>query len=1095
MASAVLELAGDQLQQIALNARSLWERAGQKTLPAGPPASPEQNDSRLQAWLEAAAAGDRKLLEKRLSFDGLDLPTAGALLGSVAAAPLMELPPWTGVLNEVLRKMPALRPLVLEPKLREKYRFLKQDAPIAFEELLLPFMEVARERIKAATSGKYPAWAEKARAHLERALLQRLAGLSSRVLLVEFRTFVACQQMWGGGNSPSSRRNEAREEYLNFVKDTYAKGWGPLFREYCVLARLLATALLQWVEATGEFLERLAGDLPELRASFFGKEEVGNVAAVQTDLADAHHGGRTVILVEFDSGAKVVYKPRSLDLDRQYFRFLDWLNGLGQTLPWRNLKIVNRGSYGWVEWVENLACQSEEEARRYYRRSGMFLCLIYALNGMDFHFENLVASGEHPVPVDLETIYHHAVENPAADPELADAVAQRLGDSVLRTHLLPNPVKLHGRYFDISGLTRSAEEEDDFELLTWKNVNTDAMDYSYQKIKPQFAANLPKLKGNFLSADNYLEEIEAGFRQMYQLLLDHQEELLAPDSALHQVFRQEARLIFRATTIYLSILKNALNPDYLRDGADFTSQLEALTRYFLKAKGKERPKLWPLLREEQEALWAMDVPRFTAAGDQNYLLMKSGALLSHCFQDSAWNLVQKKMRGFGPEDLKWQVSLIKGSMDGRDAKRLASHPPPRPQDPDDEVAPLLSQEELLAQAVAMAQDLGKAAIYSEKQEPSWLVLEYLPAADQFALRSVKYDLYNGRCGIALFLAALEKALPGSGYRQMAYATLALVRRWLERAGAKEIEALGLGGLVGIPSVVYSLARIGGFLGDAGLLAEARRAASRITPKQIDADTALDVIGGAAGTILCLLACHEAAGGEEILGQAVACGRHLLATREADKSGFHTWPTLGKRHLTGFSHGAAGIAYALLKLYQKTGKREFYEAAQEGINFEDHEFAPAENNWPDHREFKEKGREPSGPVFMVAWCHGAPGIGLARLGSLDLMDSPSIRRDIQSALITTTRGSVLPRDHICCGNAGLAETLLLAGLKLGDPGWTQEALGIMSRLVRRAKRRGSIGVTFRSGLFNPSLFQGAAGVGYQFLRLACPDIIPSVLLLE
>lgn len=1095
MASEVLELSGDQLQRIALNATSLWERAGQKTPPPCPPSSQEQADSRLQEWLEAAAAGDRKLFEKRLSFDGLDLHTARALLGTVAVPPAMELPPWTGVLNEVLRKMPALRPVVLEPKLSDIYKFLNQDAPIAFEELLLPFLEVAREKLDAARFGKYPLLAEKARAHLERALLQRLAGISSRVLLVEFRTFLACQQMWGGGNHPSPRGNEARAEYLNFIKTTYEKGWGALFQEYCVLARLLATALLQWAEATGEFLERLAGDLPELRASFFGKEEVGNIAAVQTDLSDAHNGGRTVILVEFDSGAKVVYKPKSLDLDTQYFRFIDWLHGLGQTLPLRCLKIVNRGGYGWVECVENLACQNEEEARRYYRRTGMFLGLVYAFNGMDFHFENLVACGEQPVPVDLETIYHHAAENPAADPELTDAVAQLLRDSVLRTHLLPNPVKLHGRYFDISGLTRSAEEEDDFELLTWKNVNTDAMDYTYQKIKPQFAANLPRLKGKYLSPDNYIGEMVEGFREIYGLWLDHQEVLLGAGSPLHQVFRQEARFIFRATTIYLSILKNAFNPDYLRDGADFTIQLEALARYFLKAKGKGKSKLWPLLREEQEALWAMDVPRFTAAGDQNFLIMKSGGMLSDCFQDSAWNLVQKKIRGFGEEDLKWQVSLIKGSMDARDAKRLTSHLPAQQQDTDDDSASLLNKEELLAQAQDVAREIQKAALYSETQEPSWLVMEYLPAADQFALRSIKYDLYNGRCGIALFLAALEKALPGSGYRQMAYATLALVRRWLERAGAKEIESLGLGGLVGIPSVVYSLARIGTFLGDARLLEEANRAASRVTKKQIDSDTALDVIGGSAGTILCLLACHEAAGGEEILDKAVACGRHLLATQEADKSGFLAWPTLDKRHLTGFSHGAAGIAYALFKLYQKTGERGFYEAAQDGINFESHELVPEENNWPDHREFKEKGREPSGPVFMVGWCHGAPGIGLARLGALDIMDSPNIRNDIRSALITTSRGGVLPRDHICCGNAGLAETLLMAGLKLADPGWTQEALRIMSKLVWRAKRRGSIGVTFRSGFFNPSLFQGAAGVGYQFLRLACPDIIPSVLLLE
>ena len=57
------------------------------------------------------------------------------------------------------------------------------------------------------------------------------------------------------------------------------------------------------------------------------------------------------------------------------------------------------------------SCASEEEIRRYYRRTGHLLCLVYALNGSDFHYENLIADGEHPVPIDLETICHHRHEN------------------------------------------------------------------------------------------------------------------------------------------------------------------------------------------------------------------------------------------------------------------------------------------------------------------------------------------------------------------------------------------------------------------------------------------------------------------------------------------------------------------------------------------------------------------------------------------------------------------------------------------------------------------------------------------------------------
>ena len=50
---------------------------------------------------------------------------------------------------------------------------------------------------------------------------------------------------------------------------------------------------------------------------------------------------------------------------------------------------------------------------------------------------------------------------------------------------------------------------------------------------------------------------------------------------------------------------------------------------------------------------------------------------------------------------------------------------------------------------------------------------------------------------------------------------------------------------------------------------------------------------------------------------------------------------------------------------------------------------------------------------------------------------------------------------------------------------------------RARRRGRYNVLAARGTdqFAPTLFQGLAGVGYTFLRLATPTETPSVLLLE
>lgn len=125
---------------------------------------------------------------------------------------------------------------------------------------------------------------------------------------------------------------------------------------------------------------------------------------------------------------------------------------------------------------------------------------------------------------------------------------------------------------------------------------------------------------------------------------------------------------------------------------------------------------------------------------------------------------------------------------------------------------------------------------------------------------------------------------------------------------------------------------------------------------------------------------------------------------------------------------------------------------------------------------------------------APGIGLARIAGLPVLDSPDIRRDIAAALMTTRDCGLLSRVHLCYGNMGLTDTFLLAGQVLGDGAWSREAQRITSRVVARAKLNGDFAITFRNDFRNPSLFCGSAGVGYQLLRVAYPDRLPSVLLL-
>jgi lantibiotic modifying enzyme len=132
--------------------------------------------------------------------------------------------------------------------------------------------------------------------------------------------------------------------------------------------------------------------------------------------------------------------------------------------------------------------------------------------------------------------------------------------------------------------------------------------------------------------------------------------------------------------------------------------------------------------------------------------------------------------------------------------------------------------------------------------------------------------------------------------------------------------------------------------------------------------------------------------------------------------------------------------------------------------------------------------------MCSWCHGAPGIGLARAAGLNILDTDRIRQDIEVAINTTKLHNLSDIDHLCCGNLGRVEFLFTASRKTSQPHLLEIAIKQAMQVVNRATQKDSLGYGL-SLTFHPGFFQGASGIGYQLLRLAYPDQLPSVLLWE
>jgi lantibiotic modifying enzyme len=365
-----------------------------------------------------------------------------------------------------------------------------------------------------------------------------------------------------------------------------------------------------------------------------------------------------------------------------------------------------------------------------------------------------------------------------------------------------------------------------------------------------------------------------------------------------------------------------------------------------------------------------------------------------------------------------------------------------------------------------------------------------------AHKSFGPDLYSGTSGIGLFLARLHSFRPDE---VIAATARGAFRQALSRAGEipASLRHSLYGGWIGIALALLDAAPL---LDDPSLRDEALRLVDGQLGHEID-PASLDVIGGAAGAVLGLFAIHGRIGDDRYLDETRRLGRHLLANahRGDEEWSWTTLPPLApeQKDLTGYSHGAAGIALALLELFARTEDPRFLEGALGGFAYERRHFSAEQQNWPDFRSFASPDHRQ--PGYSLAWCHGAPGIGLSRVRAFALTRDETYRREAESAISGTYRPLAMPSAadgySLCHGLGGNAELFLVAADTFGDERYRAVAEAVGDRGIQAVHLHRSpwpCGVV--SGGETPGLLLGTAGIGHFYLRLHDSRAVPSVLLL-
>lgn len=1070
------------LRAIARRAATLEERIAGCPDPCGNVPSDPVAQRRRDAWREAVARGDEAAFARHLQRAGLREDSLDSILGSATPVPDAGGNGETGFYLCFLRRLGGGHWSAgdMDGCLARFPEFAQARPFIPF---YLPFVHAAHAMlVEQAGEDVERAFIDA----LESSVVDELSQLATDPLHDAFKCF---------GHADVAGAAAAKDfRYRAFLDHLLNRGGAADFlREHATLARLMSHCVTSLVEVISELAGRLRRDRPAIAERLFAKaspglspDGLGPLTEVSRPLSDRHCGGRRVYRLTFGSGARVIYKPKDITHEEAFGRLVRRLAGDGMPHAPRTPLVLCRDGYGWVEFIRQGEVDSEAGMATYHRRAGTLLALVHLLDGNDCHMENVIATGESPVLIDVESLLQPRMPRKSSDGTFSLA-AQRVRNSVLSTGLLPQwQTNSLGVYFDTSGFNGTGGYPSAQTMRSWQEPNSDALAFTERHPIAAPEANLPVLDGKPHTAAVHLDPLITGFKEACRFLIAHKKRV---GDCLKGMFESPTRLIFRPSTHYGQLLRRSLASDCLKEGVDRSIALEQVFRVATPAVAC--PAYWPILERERSMLEQLDVPYFSMSTATRDLVMGGGIVCHGLLDQSGKERIEQRLEAFSDRHVDEQVELIRSAFVnpdhmaslaevGKGADAIIARIDP------------VSREALLASAEWIANAIAANSIRGRDGFATWMAPAYLQP-DPRNQRGVSYYLYSGCSGIVLFLAAVESVLRKGTFQELISSAIRPIENILASSDVDGLlEKEGIGGCSGLSSLAYALTCISRHLDDSRYLAVATELCSHITAERIRRDRSLDIVGGSAGAILSLLSLHEATGDPRILDIAIDCGRHLCDLRVEAIDGTVAWRSdPDGLLLAGFSHGTAGMALALGRLAAACGETAFLDVAWKALQYERTVFDPEERNWP---AFLPQGNK----RFINTWCHGAPGIALGRLGCLEVMPPeyhPGLLQELQVALDTTVDTGITQIDHLCCGNMGRIDILFTAARQLGDRRLEDIATAGATLVLQRARANKAFSLASdpqRNACFQPGFFRGISGIGYGLLRLAEPERVPSAL---
>jgi type 2 lantibiotic biosynthesis protein LanM len=949
----------------------------------------------------------------------------------------------------------------------------------AFAIPLRPFLTGARDGLVEATRDRL----SPAQADLEATADTFTAALSRQLATIAGQTMVHELSLARAEGRLAGRDGQAR--FIDFLwQQCEPAALAALFQRYPVLARLLGTASLQATQASAELLTRFAADRTEVIDTLLGGFDPGPVVAVAPGLGDRHRQGRSVTAVSFADGRTVIYKPRSLAAHVLFGEVVAWLNERVPRTWLRTVATVTRPGYGWVEFVAPRPLTWPSEADLFYRRQGVLLAALYALHATDMHCENVIACGDQPVLIDVETLLHPTLPDAAVPASTGpastgpastgpasstsgravadDPAAAALATSVRRTGLIPYPTLGESGLSDQSGLGGDADGRCPDGVLDWDPPATDQTRLIRRPGADLGAAdagpnNRPWLDGRAIDPADHEQAILDGFRLAYNAIA-------ADRGGFTRLIEwrgdTEVRVVVRSTRGYARLLHESTHPDLLRDARDRDQAFDVLRQV-----SAGHPVRRALAGRELADLWAGDIPLVTSRPQARGLWTSARQHLPGLLDRPALACALDTIASMGEVDRNDQEWLISASLATR--RETGGHrgavPAQRP------VTAAADPDRLLAAACGLADQIVARGI-SDNDRPgkgrhisrvNWLGLQFVDDA-QWMMLPMGAGLADGYLGVALFLAELASLTGIRRYTEVARRAVCAVPYLLGvLAGRPDLLAtVGCGATQGLGGISYGLARVATLLDD-DEIRDWTKIAVELAATAADLPGPAGWADGMAGCLAAMAAVRAELGFDTAGALARTCADQLAIA--AERTGGRC--TDADDDLpAGFAAGPAGIGWALVGRAAGQDESLGHQAGQLAVRY-------------------DAARHDGSP----GWCRGTAGLLVAR-GILN--DDAGLRQEVQRL----AERPVLRDLSLCHGELGILDAMAVlaasGGPALAPRAWRRRAGLVLGVLRQQSRFCGTPG-----GVPTPGLLDGLAGVGYGLLRLGFAERVPSALFLH